>query len=265
MSTVTTAPSTSYTILDRTKWPACALSCRILTTAEADCLPPVNPVGDQNSHVDCFCRNSGPFNAYEYHKLCKEECGGDGDGNGDGKRGEGEDDDGDENDDLKKVTSCWEEFCNGYLYQATKGLAWTSKSGWQSVLYGTAGRSANSTAATTKSGTAGLVTASPGSIDAHPSPTLTAPLSSPTLTDAPDSTPSPNLQESRSSGSTGAIAGIAVGSAVVACVLIGLLIWARGKRKAQLAEEEKFELGGREHWRSSLATKVNTAELGTGR
>ncbi|QDS72765.1 hypothetical protein FKW77_004393 [Venturia effusa] len=63
-------------ILDRSKLPACAFNCALLTQAQSLCVPPTAPTADPGIYQSCFCNSNylAPFRAGGTAGVCDAEC-----------------------------------------------------------------------------------------------------------------------------------------------------------------------------------------------
>jgi hypothetical protein len=64
------------TIIDKSKLPACALTCQLLIGAQALCVPPTAPVTNQATYQACFINSNYmlPYRQSNPNGVCDAEC-----------------------------------------------------------------------------------------------------------------------------------------------------------------------------------------------
>ncbi|KAH7073110.1 hypothetical protein BKA63DRAFT_604744 [Paraphoma chrysanthemicola] len=61
-------------IIDYAQLPACAASCKIISTAESICVPPAAPVSNKETYVDCFCQSAYLKTLHANGEICHGIC-----------------------------------------------------------------------------------------------------------------------------------------------------------------------------------------------
>jgi hypothetical protein len=61
-------------VFDYTQVAPCARSCQILAIAELNCVPPVAPISNYVTYIDCFCHSDYIKSLYGGDKICHHVC-----------------------------------------------------------------------------------------------------------------------------------------------------------------------------------------------
>jgi hypothetical protein len=59
---------------DNTQVAPCARSCKILTIAELNCVPPAAPISNNATYIDCFCHSDYIRSLHSSSKICHHAC-----------------------------------------------------------------------------------------------------------------------------------------------------------------------------------------------